>query len=654
MFPCSLRQFLPCFSLSFFLLTAMVHLQAEQETSATEESEHLVVTAHRISLLEDQIGSAVSVLDGEALERQPVSFVVDLLRDLPGVAVSRTSTYGSLTSVRVRGGESNHLLVLVDGVEANDPVGGNAFAFSSLTRFDVGRVELIRGPQSALWGAEASSGVINITTLRPSQPFSLKTAIEAGSDATSSASLALAAKGPKASISFQTSLFETDGDSAAASGTEEDGYENRTSGGRLEWEPTDSLRLNLAVRDRDSRAEYDGTDFATGLPADGNFHSEDDQRTLSALVGFKPTGTDWDHELRMQQLETDRVQHTDGDSTSSAHATRTTFSYLSRLQLPSHNEKWQHHLNWLVEREKTLFRQVGTASPFGDPNQRQSMTGEALAIEYITSFNDTLTLSGSLRQDWNSEFDDILTLRTTASWQFVDRVRLHSSYGEGQVAPTFTERFGFFPGRFIGNPDLQPESSRGFDLGLEFRSRKERLQFDVTWFREKLDQEINGFVFDSTQFRFTARNTQGTSLREGVELQAQAQLTAGLSLAGNYTYTDSRQPGGEGQETEIRRPRHMASFNLNQHFGDRLNINLNLSWTGEQLDHYFPPPTFAATRVTLDDYLLVGLTLQYQATRQIRFQLRGENLLDQDYTDVIGFRGPGSAIYASVQWQHVR
>lgn len=659
MFPCLLRQ-LSSRLLSLLLLGLIapfppVQADEEEEKSSPSEaeiSEHLLVTAHRIPLPESRVGSSVSLLDREALERRPTEFLVDLLRGLPGVAVSRTSTLGSLTSVRVRGAEANHLLVLIDGVKANDPASGNEFDFTSLTGFHLERVELIRGPQSALWGAEASAGVLNIRTRLPRRPFSLDAELEAGSENTHAERFRLAAEGGKAAVSLQGSRFSTDGISAAAAGTERDGYENRTSGVRLLWEPSNRVRFNLALRDLDNRLEYDGFDFTIGLPGDANLHSENGQRTLAAQLGFQAADSGPDHELRARRLVTDQIQYADGNRNSSVHAERTTFGYLGRLPLSRAGDGRNRHLSWLLEREQARFRQTGAAGFFGDPNQRQSIASNALAVEYLTSPRDSLTLSFGLRQDWHDNFGDILTLRSTVSWRFAEGLRLHASHGKGQTAPTFTELFGFFPGQFVGNPDLQPERSESRDLGLEMRLFENRLLLDATWFRERLHDEINGFARTTIQSasgerlsRMTAENLDGTSRREGVELYARARRN-NTSLTGSYTFTNSRQPGADGFERELRRPRHQASLNLHQGFGAAWQANLNLSWTGRQLDSNFPDT------VLLDDYLLVGVTLQYQVTQRVQLQLRSENLLDEKYTDVFGYQAPERSVLFALKISH--
>ena len=215
-----------------------------------------------------------------------------------------------------------------------------------------------------------------------------------------------------------------------------------------------------------------------------------------------------------------------------------------------------------------------------------------------------MSLSG--RYDDNSDFDDVGTFRATSAWTAAGTgTRLHASFGTGQKAPTFTERFGFFPDQFVGNPDLEPEESTGWEAGMEQPFWNGRLSVGATYFREELENEINGFAFDPDTFLFTAENLDGESERRGVEVSALARVTAALRFAASYTYTDSNQPDPvTGEDTrEIRRPRHAASVNADWRFLDsgRAGLNANLSYVGDQDDTFFEvTPPFGTQTVDLE------------------------------------------------------
>jgi vitamin B12 transporter len=311
-----------------------------------------------------------------------------------------------------------------------------------------------------------------------------------------------------------------------------------------------------------------------------------------------------------------------------------------------------HRLTLAVDHERDEYQQRGPVT-FGDPNQNQKMDNTGLVAEYLLQPLDALNLSASARYDDNSDFDSEATYRFAGSWRIESTgTRLRASAGKGQKSPTFTERFGFFPGDFVGNPSLQPEKSIGFDVGLVQTAVDGQLRLDLTWFYDKVDDEINGFVFDPATGSFTAGNENGTSHRRGVEVALQARLAKNLDGSASYTYTNAKEPDpvNGGNRREIRRPRHMAAGNLNYRFLDeRANLNLNVSYSGKQKDEYFPPPDFAQTGVQLDDYTLVDLVLSYDLNDGISIYARAENLLDEDYENVLGYATPGAGYYAGLR-----
>ncbi len=178
-----------------------------------------------------------------------------------------------------------------------------------------------------------------------------------------------------------------------------------------------------------------------------------------------------------------------------------------------------------------------------------------------------------------------------------------------------------------------------------------RVRAYITYFNQRLDDEINGFVFDADAGGFTADNLEGSSRRKGLELAAAAKLADALQATASYTYTDSQQPDAAGAKTrEIRRPRHMAALNLNYALLDeRLGLNLNASYTGEQLDTFFPPFPDPQQTVVLDAYMLLNIAARFALTDTISIFGRVENLLDEDYENIVGFRNPGVGGYIGIR-----
>ncbi len=607
---------------------------ADAEEDAGEEIETIVVTAHRTPIPLNQAGSAVSVLDeSRIVERQQV-FAADLLRDLPGVSLNRTSTNGSLTQVRVRGAEANHLLVVIDGVEVNDPASGDEFNFGSLTNFDIASIELVRGPQSALWGSDAMAGILNITTRQSREPLSAGVFFEGGNFGTLSGGGRLGIANERGNLTFSASRYETDGVSAAASGREKDGYENTTLGLNGRYQLTEAFRVGFSSRYTDDSIMFDGA--SGGIPVDTDDETDREQAQLSVDAGLTLLEGRWDNTLRYTYLDTDN--QTSGGFPSTYAAKKDGIYFQSTVNLGSGPRLDRHRLTLGVDYEDEEYKQ---RTGFAD--QDQTLDNLGVALELFSQPLDQLTLSASVRYDDNSDFKDVTTYRGTASYRLAaSGTRLKGSFGTGQKRPTFLERFGFSPDFFIGNPDLKPEQNKGFDLGIEQPFLAGRAQVSAVYFNEKLTDEIQLVGFPSTPV-----NLDGKSRREGVELELQATLTEDLSLSANYTYTDAKQPKAapeEGDERETRRPRHQAAINLNHAFHDqRGNVNLNLSYTGSQTDTVF---TFPAQTVSLAAYTLVNVTGEYAVTPWLTLFGRAENLFDEKQVDVFGYQNPGRGFYA--------
>lgn len=638
--------------LSAFLAAAA----ATSSAGAEEIRDTLVVTASRVPVPLVAAGSSVSVIDREQIEARQSVFAVDLLQDVPGVAVSRSGGIGSQTQIRVRGAEANQVLVLIDGIEANDPAGNDEFAFQDLTTWDVERIEVVRGPQSALWGSDALAGVVNVITRAPTEEFTAAGFAEAGAFDSRAIGGRIAGEVLGARSGLSLSRFDSNGDNSSRSGNEDDGYENTTASLTLAGNPSDRLGLDFAGRYTATNKEFDGTDFvSTGLPADTG------DETAVDLGYFRAGGTlaladgRWTQRLQAAWTTTDTENSNEFGASGSTDADKYGLNYQTTWQFTRRTaESSGNSITLALDRERQEFGQSGLASPFGDPNQSQDIDNTAAVLELLLSPFERTSLSLSGRYDDNSDFDDIGTFRATTAWTAEGTgTRLHAAFGTGQKAPTFIERFGFFPDQFIGNPDLQPEKSTAWEAGVEQPFWNGRVSLGATYFREELENEINGFAFDPDTFLFTAENLDGESERRGVEVSALARIKDSLRFSGSYTYTDAAQPDSlAGEDTrEIRRPRHTANLNAGWRLLDsRADLNVNLTYVGDQDDTFFEvAPPFGTQTIDLDSYYLASLAVSYRLTDQASVYARAENLLDEDYENVYGYNTPGIGAYAGIR-----
>lgn len=633
---------------SLILLVAAASGKAEDSS----DLEEIVVTAGLEPIAAADVGTSLTIISREEIERRQVKYLSELLRTVPGFAVSQSGGPGGLTQVRVRGAEANQLLVLVDGIRANDPASGDEFQFQYALTSDIERIEIIRGPQSAVWGTDALAGVINIIRRREVSRDSsyLNSQAEGGSFGSIAASADGGFQRGRVQLTGGVAWQESDGINISRGPGEKDGSENTTADARFEFLATESLKLALSGQHVDATTDFDGISFVTGLPGDSDQFTEAEQTYVSATAGLNPAGDRWDVTASVNWLDSDNQNYSFGAWNGSTSAETLDFRLRGSFGLVA-EEPRRHRLTFALDHREVDFSQRGIASEFGDPNQDQSYDVAGYAAEYVGRPAEGFTWSFSARRDEFSDFDDATTWQVAASKRFGDGVRLRASLGTGSKAPTFIERFGFFSELFLGNPDLEPESSRGWEIGADLPIGDTGFTFGATWFDQKLEDEIDGFVFDPETFLFTAVNRPGDSDRQGLELMLGGMLSFGLSLDVSYTYTDATDFSTGGvANPEIRRPEHMASLNLNQEFGGgRGNANLNLSYNGDQFDNYFPPPEYAMVPVELDAYTLVDFAVSWAITPALELTGRVSNLLDEDYEEILGFARPGRGFFAGIR-----
>jgi vitamin B12 transporter len=597
--------------------------------------QEVLVSASLVPIAANKSANAITVIDTEQLKNRAALSVSDLLRDVPGLAVSRSGVQGSQTQIRARGAEANHLLVLIDGVEANDPSQSDELNWGVLAADDIERIEVIRGPQSSMRGSDAMAGVVNIITRSASQPFSAAAYTEAGSFSTQRSGFNLGAKKGNFDIRLGLSDMQTDGDNISRTGDEKDGYENTSINLKAGLQVSDELRISLAARHSDGMNEFDADNDFDGFVEDQDRVSEFRNSTMRLQGDYNSADGRWQHSLMVAQSNNDNEAFADSVLGNVTASTKDQIQYIGSLFWNNGAQR----LSVLAEREEEDFQQRGPLSWGLDPNQDRERDTDSLALELRTDLSDDLTVAASSRYDDNSEFDSANTFRVEAIYQLNDSLRLRTAYGTAVKNPTFTERFGFYT-NFIGNPNLEPEQSSSWELGMD--KQMGELNLSATLFDAELENEIDGFVYDPATFAYTSGNKQGLSQRQGIELTAAVNMSDNLVINAAYTYTDSVEADGAGgYQDEIRRARHTGSLTLAWRAMDNLQINTNAQYSGSQTDTFFPPWPTPAQTVTLDDYTLVNINANYSASDKLDIYLRLDNLLDDDYEEVFGYQTLG-------------
>ncbi|UOM33005.1 TonB-dependent siderophore receptor [Acuticoccus sp. I52.16.1] len=625
--------------IAFFCAAALLPLSrpATAQTAPPIQLDEVVVTPNLTPTETRAVGSAVTVIDSTELDERQVRVVSDVLRTVPGVTVGRSGPTGGLTQLRLRGAEANQTLVLIDGIEVNDPASGSEFDFAHLLAQGVERIEVLRGPQSALYGSDAIGGVVNIVTKRGTGAPTVAGFAEGGSQGFASG--AMSAGGAVGKFDYYASAggLRTDGVSSAAAwngNDEADGYRNLTAFGKLGFQPLDILRLDAVGRVTDYRAESD--DFLGGVgPVDGDGGSEGLQlfgRVDGRLALFDGR---WRQRVGIARSHFDNDYLAGDVVTSTSIGDRTKIDYQSDLGLTSaFLVPARHDLTLLVEHQRDAADTASSYSAFDRSVEQTSLAGQ-----YRLGLWDDLFLTGSVRHDWNDRFADDTTFRLTAAYTFdATGTKLRASYGTGVKNPTLFELYGYTD-TYRGNPDLTPESAQGWDVGVDQWVWRERLLLQATYFNQRISDLIQG----TGQ---TSINVAGTSTIQGVELGLMATPLADLTLRGSYTYTPGEDATGRRL---VRQPAHQASLDVDYRFWhDRASINLGVTYTGEQQDLFYNAD-YTTRRVTLDDFVLIDVAATYDIGPNAQVYGRVENLLDTRYEEVAGYGSKGIGIVAGLK-----
>jgi len=631
--------------------------QAQAVSTANDQGadeKDIVVTASRATggVPANQLGASVTILDAEALEQRQTRIVSDILRDVPGVAVSRTGAVGGLTQIRVRGTEGNHVLVLVDGIEAADPYYGE-FDFATLIADPAARVEVLRGQQSSLYGSDAIGGVIHYMTLTGAEAPGLSLRAEAGSFETITAAARAAGVSGDLDYAVSGSLFHTGGSPTARNGTRDVGSDVAALSGKVIWSPADTFSLTGVARYSYTEADTNNSENDPSTPLFG--YTVDSpgvyfkNKAFYGLVRAEVLALDgrWSNSLTGQIADTARDGYaadpaSPGDSVFDYgnKGQRLKGSFVSSLRLGT--DTLVHRLTGAVDVERESFQNTS-------PEGSGAFTGErdtdniGLVGQYELLWNDALSLGASIRHDENNRFDNVTTYRVQGSYSFASGTRVRAAWGTGVKNPGYFELYGYSDGRYIGNPNLRPEKSEGWEVGLE-QSIGTLATIGATYFDATLKDEIYT-TYPAPTFIATPSNRATESKQEGVELFLSARPTPQIRLHAAYTWLNAQENGVE----EVRRPEHVASFNATAFSADeRFSGTLTVRYNGEMVDVAYTDPSYVPVRETLDDFWLVNFSAQVKLSPTVSLTGRVENLLDEEYEEVFSFRPPGISAFGGV------
>jgi vitamin B12 transporter len=600
-----------CAALSTFAL--FIH------SSFADSTTDIVITADRRATPIEEVGSSITVLNGETLEESSESSVLEVLRRVPGLVITQAGGPGRQASIILRGADSDQTLVLLDGVRVNDSnVGG--FDLSDLKLENIERIEIIRGPQSVLYGSQAIGGVINIISKEANDGFSARAQVRGGSYGTQDYLFSSSYGEEAIRSSTSISVLKSDGYSAAnrsRGNPEADSYENVSVSNRTSLKVLGNGEATATVRYQRGETEIDGFDFAVGAVDDLNASQE--RELITSSFKLRKPINNWLVPSLELGVTDENLEGRDPD---------TEFNNFN-IDSSLYNATIKSELDLFPSHELlvgyTYERQEGENS--GNFDESRDINSVFFQDRY--SWRNLLYLGGGARLESDSEFGEEITFRATAAFLLSQvGARLHSSVGTGFKAPSFNELY--FPG--FGNPDLNPETSIGFDIGLEKEFSTLNSTLDVTFYYNDFEDLIG---FDSTTF--TAVNV-AKAKAYGLETSFEAIISEALKFAFQHTYTKS-----EDKNTGKllpRRPRHRANFNIFYQIIEGWDVAVDFLVVHSRIE---------SDGQDMDDYERLDLSSRYKLNKHFRLFVSLDNVFDVDYEEVVGFGSTRFAAYAGVE-----
>jgi vitamin B12 transporter len=598
------------------------------------DTSQIVITASRAPESEAQTPASVTIIDQQRIERLDEPLLSALLRLTPSAAVATSGPAGSLTEVRIRGAEANHTLLFVDGIKIDDPASGDTPRFEILNADLASRIEVVRGPQSALWGSEAIGGVIAVNGLDDAPGYTANA--EAGSFGFLRGSGSASLETDRTSLSGAVGFQRATGINSVAGPGDRDGYRNLSGRLRATWHPQANVEIGASALALSGRSEFDGFDPFTGAHVDtlDNSRNRLDAGRVWASAGSEESP--WRAQVAASLLDSSNRNFVADVEQNRTSGTRRNLSI--QLERRFVTGAVTQRVIVAADTERESFHARDTAFG-GFTDQDRTRRHESVTAEWRADAKEIVG-DVAVRHDFFSRFRDATNVRASLLGRLGAGFSIAGSYAEGIAQPTFFDLFGFFPGDFVGNPDLKPESSRGFELSLRYR--RGPFGASLTAYRQRLHDEIvNNATFTSVL------NSSGSSRRSGVEATLDWKIADGLRLSANYAYLKATQPDAvTGQQvTEARRPKHSGSLAIDGSAG-RISYGGSLAYVGQHLDNR---DTFPFDRVTLGSYWLADARVAYAIRRGVELFARGSNLLNQHYQDVFSYRTEGRAAYVGVR-----
>ncbi len=609
----------------------------------------VIVSANRVPTPADQVAASVTVIDAATLELRQTVAVADVLAQTPGVSVVRNGGPGQTTTVHIRGAETEQTVVVIDGVRVNDPgAPGGGYDFSNLLVGEIDRIEVLRGPASTLWGADAIGGVINLTTAAPTAALSGSASAEAGSLDTRYLRASAAGTMDRVTWRIGGAYDQTSGVSAFDSrlgGREPDGALNASGTGQVGVRLTDWASLDLRFSHVATKTAFDGFPPPLYVFADTSEYGETRQTT--GYAGLKLTGLDGAlvNRFSLQDMRLDR------DNYDPTQTPDKTFYARGTRQMASWQGAWTLAPTAVavagLDSERTTIRTASPASYDPDPAAlRAHAQLDSAFVSGRLGVAPGLTLSAGVREDHHDRFGDHVTTSAGAAWTPDEGVtQLRASFGQGFKAPTLYQLYGDY-----GFTGLRPETADGFDAGASRRWFGGALEAGLSLFYRQVTNQIGFFDCTAAVTPVCATRPYGyyanldRTLARGAELSVAARPVSALSLSAGYTFTDAqnRSPGEDDGKALPRRPRDTAFAEAAWRFANGASLSAAIRYSGRSFDD-------PGNTTLLKAYALTDLRGEVPVRPGITLYGRIENLFDRAYETAYQYGSVGRTAYLGVR-----
>ncbi len=642
----------PCPFLILASSVLLIGLRAEEKEQQKDSLHHeVVVTATRLETPILEIASSITVITRQDLEKSKKATLIEALQDVVGLSIIQSGPWGSSASVQLRGANSEHTLVMIDGVEVNDPITpSRTYDLSHLRVESVERIEILRGPQSPLYGSDAMAGVINIITRKGEGKPQFHLSSLGGSYGTLSGTAGLTGTAKDLDYSLWASSLTSQGFSAAHSllegNTEADGYKNLSLSARAGYKASDAVDIDFLARFTTTRSDIDN--FGAAFGDDPNNVQKYDSLFLKGCVRGLFLKNRWEQKLTISHVDSNREtdnptdEHHPNDSDSSR--------YKSRLfKLDWQNNLFLHQANTLTfgaEHQEEWGESAYYSESVWGPSQ--SLFPQKKAYNNGLYIQDQLRLAGlffmtaGIRLDSHSQSGFSTTYRIAPAFFIPETsTKLKVTYGTGFKSPSLYQLYA--PGTVwgpIGNENLRPEETSAWDAGIEQTLWDGRIFFAGIYFSSLFENLIE---YD---YSLGYINIARASSR-GLEFQMEFSPSANLLFSASYTYTVAKDKNTG--EALLRRPKDKFTAGVNFCFYNKGHLFLSLTHLGPRDDKEWVD--WISTRVRMAPFTLLNATVSYDIHPSIQLYLRLDNIMDTDYELIKGYGTPGFSVYGGFEIQ---